>query len=181
MTRALLTLFLFSLGLVALIGCGEPDAASTGASLGETRVGAVRDARLRALPASAQEVVSRSRLPLLVPRDPQLLSTAVVTAGPRWIALSAAGEGFTVALHGTNQAPFEIAEETPPASPNDTVRGAPAVVSENDGIRTATWDEAGMAWALDVECHDVEQDARCADDTYLRSLAEQLELIGGGP
>lgn len=176
MTRALLML-----SVVALIGCGDPEAGATGASLGETRVAAERDARLAALPASSQEVVSRSRLPLLVPRDPALLSTAIVTAGPRWIALSASGEGFTVALHGTNQAPFEIAEETPPSAPNDTVRGAPAVVSQNDGIRTATWDEAGMAWALDVECYDVEQDAHCADDAYLRSLAEQLELIGGGP
>ena len=32
-----------------------------------------------------------------------------------------------------------------------------------EGIRTATWDEGGFAWALDVECEDVYHDARCAD------------------
>lgn len=169
---------------LSLAACGESAPRASEGALNETtpeRAATVIDhPRLALLPAESAAVLRASRLPMLLPRDPALLAGAVVTAGPRFTALSAQGEGFSVSVAGTD-ARHELAEEMPPPEPRDQVRGRPATFTVNDGIRTVSWDEASVAWALDVECFDVERDARCASDDYLRELAESLALVGGGP
>lgn len=171
-----------AIAMVFLAACGG-DVATAPSELNETAPGLaqpIEHPRLALLPAASQDVLQSSRLPILLPRDPALLASAIVTAGPSFTALSAQGEGFSVSIAGTDRR-HEIAEETPPPDPTDQVRGQPATFTVNDGIRTVTWDEASVAWAVDVECFDVESDARCTSDDYLRSLAESLELVGGGP
>lgn len=177
-----------ALALLAL-GCGEVSSEVSGApsALGEDPTQAVapsaavvESARVALLPEASQDVVRRARLPLLLPRDPALLARAIVTAGPRFSALSAQGEGWSLSISGTDHR-HALAEELPPPTPRDQVRGAPAIFTENDGIRTVTWDEAGMAWAVDVECFEAESDPRCTGDDFVRALAESLELVGGGP
>lgn len=178
MSRAVILLAL------SLAACGEAAPRASEGALNETSPGptvpVLEHPRLALLPAESAAVLRASRLPMLLPSDPALLERAIVTAGPRFAALSAQGEGFSVSIAGTD-ARHELAEELPPPEPRDQVRGRPATFTVNDGIRTASWDEASVAWALDVECFEVESDARCASDDYLRELAEGLALVGGGP
>ncbi len=172
---------------LALFACSDPSEASRAPSaLGEDPTQAAppvvveESARVALLPPASQDTVRRARLPLLLPRDPALLASAIVTAGPRFSALSAQGEGWSLSISGTDHR-HELAEELPPPPPVDQVRGAPAIFTENDGIRTVSWDEAGMAWSVDVECFEAETDPRCTGDDFVRALAESLELVGGGP
>lgn len=177
------------LGCIAALALGCTDVSGAPSGLGEdpTRGGdpgpaqvVAESPRIALLPPASQEAVRRARLPLLLPEDRALLGNAIVTSGPRFSALSAQGDGWSLSISGTDHR-HELAEELPPPEPADRVRGVPAIFTENDGIRTVTWDEAGLAWAVDVECYDVENDARCANDDFLRSLTESLELVGGGP
>src|SRR5438128_9211449 len=46
----------------------------------------------------------------------------------------------------------ESSTETAPRTPAGTLRGVPIFVTENEGIKTATWIEKGTAFALDIEC-----------------------------
>lgn len=174
MKRALLV-------LVALAaGCNDVAPAPSG--LNETTRPAVvpESPRVALLPADSREVVRTSRLPLLLPRDPALLSSAIVTSGPHFSALSVQLGGLSVSISGTDVR-HDLAEEEPPLPAPHQVRGRPATFTVNDGIRSVSWDEANVAWIVDVECYDVEGDARCADDDYLTALTESLELVGGVP
>ena len=55
----------------------------------------------------------------------------------------------------------EASIEAPAGTPAGTLRGVPVYVTENEGIKTATWIEKGTAYALDIECTSV-RDQRCA-------------------
>jgi len=172
------------LGLLVLsasaVGCGSTEIAYV-APLEEvvpTRSPEVVTDRLTALPAEARRAVEASRLPILLPEDPSLLASAIVTSGAHFIAWSAEGDDVHVSLQGTDFR-WRVGTEPAPLPGTDQVRGRIAVVSENEGIQTATWDEDGVAWALDVECAEVYDDARCTEQSYVRALAETLQGFGG--
>jgi hypothetical protein len=169
----------FFIALVLLGACTE---APRGAhqALGETEQVPVATPRVDALAPEARAAIDQSRLPILLPSDPAFLRAAIITHGPHFSALSSSHDSITLSVAATD-ARFENAEEMAPMQPVDQVRGQPATFAVNDMIRTVSWDEAGLAWAVDVECADPERDARCASDDYLRSIVEGLELAGGGP
>lgn len=155
------------------------DVASTNHDLDQTHP-TIATPRVDALSPEARAAIDQARLPIFLPRDPAFLRAAVITHGPHFSALGASHDGITLSIAATD-ARFENAEEIAPPPPTDQVRGQPATFTQNDLIRTVAWDEAGLAWAVDVECADPERDARCASDDYLRSIVESLELAGGGP
>lgn len=130
--------------------------------------------RFEALSPDAQRAIESSRLPILLPENPALLASVLVTTGPHFVAWAAQGDGVHVSLHGTDHR-WRVGTEAPPAPEPDQVRGMRAVVSQNEGIQTATWDEGGVAWALDLECAQAYRDARCAEPSYVRALAETLQ------
>ena len=169
--------------LVALAGCSTEDPAWASADLDEVAAAPstapVLTDRVARLDPESRATVEASRLPILLPADEALLDTAVVTSGPHFIAWGGQADGVFVSVHGTDHRWTVGREEPTEMPPADLVRGRPGLVTENEGIRIATWDEGGIAWALDVECEQVERDARCADDSYVRALAESLELHGG--
>lgn len=65
----------------------------------------------------------------------------------------------------------------PPARPNTRVRGVDGNVTENEGIRSATWIEHGVAYTADLECADPEAPA-CSDEGLV-ALVDALVYIGG--
>lgn len=172
------------LGLLVLsasaVGCGNTEIAYV-APLEEvvpTRSTDVVVDRLAALPGEARRSIGASRLPILLPEDPALLASTIVTSGAHFVAWSAEGDGLHISLHGTDYR-WRVGTDAAPPPGTDQVRGRLAVVSENEGIQTATWDEDGLAWALDVECEQVYDDARCTEQSYVRALAETLQGFGG--
>lgn len=131
-----------------------------------------------ALPPRAQEALARASLPVLAPPHKELLASSSLVAKNHWFALSAHGDGFSIALHGSKAA--KVIPHIPPAEGDTEVRpGAKGFVTQNEGVWTARWIEGGVAYSLDLECQSPAH-ARCADEREVLALARALVHVGGG-
>ena len=133
--------------------------------------------RLAMLPAVSLAEIAVSPVPVLLPESPDLMARALVTTGPHWFAASISEEGHSIAINAT-RVMYETAqiEEVPP--PADRVRGIPARVSASEGILSVSWEEFGISYLLRIGC-DTPENPRCANDDYLRAVAESLTFMGG--
>jgi hypothetical protein len=138
----------------------------------------VTSAALSRLPTKAAEKIARSRVPVLVPANDDLLARGVVMVEPMFYAFAAAVDGVNVSVQGTR---FEHASgNVAPFERKDTLRGHPAIVTETDAIWTASWTENGFAYVVSVECARAE-DARCQSKAFVRDLVDRLVFVGGAP
>ncbi len=128
---------------------------------------------LAALSQGSRDAVSRAPLPVLLFGDPATAAASVVTAGPEWYAISARVGERTLSLHVVRDASNGAA----PLGHSERVRGAPAMVLFNEGVRSVTWSEAGATYALEVECYQPFEDRACTQSTYVLGLAESLVRV----
>jgi hypothetical protein len=144
---------------------------------------AVDEGALSALPEPQRARLATSPVPVLVPHDAALLANAEVVVKPTFFALSTktADRTLTVSLSATTVVHHRPG--LPRALGDQRVRGdRPAWITENEAIRSVTWSENGVSYVLELECSAPSTDARCADDSALRALAESLVYVGGaGP
>ena len=146
-----------------------------GALFSLARSAAKTDGEVRAL-------VSRSPVPVLVPKDLRLGSTTLVVEGEYFALTGRVDEATsraTVSIQGTRAAHrYEGVE--PASGTRDLARGATVrgFVTINEGIRNASWIENGTAYSVDVECSE-HTDLRCKSDDFLLSIVAQLTFVGG--
>lgn len=133
-------------------------------------------ALLGALGAEARAKVSRAPVPVLVPRGDDLVAASLVVE-PEFYAFSHRRDGLTVAVQATRREHRH--EGVGPIRGDRPLRGTMGFVTENEGIRSASWRENGVAYSVDLEC-ETPTDARCADDTLVTSIVEGLSFVGGG-
>jgi hypothetical protein len=142
---------------------------------------AIDVASLGQLSASAREAVTRSSLPVLLPKRSALLERAVVMPAAQYTAVSIPADdrnhGVTISLQA-NRIAHRYAE-LPPALGRDVVRGHDAWITRNEGIWSASWTEHGVHYVLELECARPGDDPRCENDAALRALAEELVFVGG--
>ena len=111
--------------------------------------------------------------------------SAVVTAGPHFYAVSLHRDGHSLVLHGVDQVHAQVldegATEAPggPGGANSSVRGRPATILVNEGIRSVAWEEDGVFWSVEVECDRPFEDSRCTQDAYLLREADALVTLRG--
>lgn len=122
----------------------------------------------------SRTIADRAPVPVLVPRA--LAAKATVMSEASWAAVHIGHDGLTITIQASNLAFFH--DEVPPLQANKTVRGAPAWVTENESIWSASWHEHGVAFTMEVECARPDE-PRCADDTTLIALANDLVAVGG--
>jgi len=141
-----------------------------------------QDVRARA-PAALLEAIARSPVPVLVPGDPAWLARArlYVPEDPRAFGYAFAGsdgDGPEDARHLSVQA-SRIATLVPHIGRirGDAVRSGEGSFSVNEGVRTASWIEHGVAYSLDLECFDPA--APTCDEATLRELVAGLVYVGG--
>jgi hypothetical protein len=130
--------------------------------------------RLDRLPADARARVRDSSVPVLLPRDLDV-AQAKLMVEPAFTALHVPGDGITISLHTarvTHPQPAGLAMDK-----LRPIRGGTGFVTVNEGVRTATWVEGGVSYALDLECAAA-ADPRCASDDYLLSLVAGLAQVG---
>lgn len=132
--------------------------------------------------AALRAAIARSPVPVLMPADPSWLARAGLyvaedpqTFGYAFTATRDDGDG---ARHLSVQA-SRFATLLPHIG---RVRGRPVrsgegFLSVNEGVRTASWIEHGVAYSLELECFDPEA-ANC-DDAALRELVAGLVYVGG--
>jgi hypothetical protein len=123
----------------------------------------------------ARAAIARSPVPVLAPTRVRIASPTLVVESA-YYALSGKDGGATIAIQGTR--PALRYENLPPVPGNRELRGLRGFVGVNEGIRTATWMEHGVAYSVDVECQDA-RDERCTSEIYLLELVEGLAFAGG--
>lgn len=133
-------------------------------------------AALAALAPDARQAVTRATMPVLALADARFATQAFVVE-PAFYAQSAKANGLTIAIQGTK--PSVRVDGVPATTGDRRVRGGAGFVSENEGIRTATFVENGIAYAVDVEC-ERRDDTRCTEDTFVLEIASALAYVGGG-
>jgi hypothetical protein len=119
--------------------------------------------------------VAGSPVPVLVPSSVRLESATLVVEG-EFYSLTGRANGAKITIQGTRAA--KTYEHIPPAAGNRDLTRARGFVSMNEGIRTASWIENGAAYAVDVECADLE-DSRCAAEGFITALVARLAYVGG--
>jgi hypothetical protein len=149
----------------------------TAASVDQTALGAMS--------ADASGQVGESPVPVLVPTDRQILAASRVSIGASHYTLASSTNGLTVSVQASSTPKESPASAGPSpaglAPPGQFKAGDRQVsITENEGIRVATWFENGVAYSADVECATT-TDARCKDNTYLLSLVRDLVFAGGRP
>lgn len=155
---------------------GDVAAADVVATVDWVAAGAPDAAVRGRLGAEALRAVDEAPVPVLVPRWEDALSRAVVLSKTAYYAFSFRDEGVTVSLSGNGVA--KVYPHIAPHPGTTRLRGRGGFVSQNEGIWAARWVEGGVAYALDVECA-ANDDPRCADERYVRELAEGLAYVGG--
>ncbi|KYF82529.1 hypothetical protein BE11_06800 [Sorangium cellulosum] len=131
---------------------------------------------LAALPRTAAHAARTSQVPVLVPSRRELLAAPVIVAKDHWTSFWAKTESIAVSLTMTRLS--RKYPGIPPLRGAHSVRGEPAFVTANEGIWSASWNENGVSYALDVECASPEAPA-CASDALVRELAAELVYVGG--
>ncbi|WP_437731635.1 hypothetical protein [Sorangium sp. So ce1335] len=134
-----------------------------------------RDA-LAALPRAAAHAAQASQVPVLVPPRRDLLAAPVIVARDHWTSFWARTESLTVSVTMTRLS--RKYPSIPSIRGAHAVRGAPAFITANEGIWSASWIENGVSYALDIECASPEAPA-CASDALVRELASELVYVGG--
>jgi hypothetical protein len=124
----------------------------------------------------ATELVARSPVPVLAPTSVTLERPTFVV-GAEYYALTGRVSGTTIAIQGTRAA--HRYEGIGPIPGDRTLRGMRGFVSINEGIRTTSWMEGGVAYSVDIECADP-NDARCASETFALDVVEHLGFAGAG-
>jgi hypothetical protein len=133
-------------------------------------------AALASLPPPVAARVRGSPVPVLVPRRPELLAAPVIVTKEHWTSFWARTPEITVSIHATRLA--QRYDHIPPFRSKRRVRGAPALITQNEGIWSAAWSENGVTYTLDLECASPDA-APCASDALLLEIAEELVYVGG--
>jgi hypothetical protein len=137
-------------------------------------------------PAALRAAVERSPVPVLVPADPSWLARASLYVPDEPQAYGYAFAGTLVDPKGERHLSVmasRFATLLPHLLPRTSqvrgsaVRSGEGFFSVNEGVRTASWIEHGVAYTLDLECFDPEA-ANC-DDATLRQLVAALVYVGG--
>src|SRR5262245_45391715 len=112
-------------------------------------------AETAAAPAAPQAPAPPARVAVLVPPPSaaqKQAESSVAVEDTHYTFTQPSDAGMTLSLTGSvaTTARSESAAAATTQAPAGTVRGVPVYVSENEGIKTATWMENGTAYALDL-------------------------------
>lgn len=109
--------------------------------------------------------------PLLLPEGHNASST--VTSGRGFFAVSGRDGEISLYLHATDVV-HHAGDGMEFREREHEVRGQPALMLVNEGIRSLTWEEGRTSYVLEVECHRPFEDGRCTEGAFLLELAQQL-------
>lgn len=124
----------------------------------------------------ARQAIGQSPVPVLLPRQPQLLETAVVLVGDGWYTATMSDDRHRVFVRGTRVArPMDWSDRERRAlkERKDDVR-----ITRTDGILSAHFSLAGCAYNIEVECKQAD-DTLCTDDARVVELQKAFGLAGG--
>lgn len=126
------------------------------------------------LEADVLAAVDRASAPVLAPRAWSVVK--VIPLAKAGFSLIARDGDAKLVLQSSKIA--HLYEDLPSAAPRAEIRGVAGTLTVNEGIRSASWVEGGVAYTADLECGDAEAPA-CASDEGFSALLEGLVYVGG--
>lgn len=132
---------------------------------------------LAVMTQEAQAQIASAPVLVLAPSDPAILTQATVTTGNGYYSLSAQLDGVSVVVQGSPIPPGAVTVATAPVSSN-RIGNRQVFTTLNEGIRSATWIDAGVAYSMDIECAKP-SDERCSSEAYVFTLVNSLTALGG--
>lgn len=134
------------------------------------------DERALASLGDARSQLSRSPVPVLAPSSDLALERPTVIVEGEYYVITARNHGATISIQGTRAA--RRYEGVDPHPGNKPLRQGTGFVTVNEGIRSASFIENGVAYSVDVECAS-NTDARCTSETFITELTNGLVFVGG--
>jgi hypothetical protein len=135
------------------------------------------DERALASLGDARSQLSRSPVPVLAPSSDLVLERPTVIVEGEYYVITARNHGATISIQGTRAA--HRYDGVAPHPGNKSLRKGSGFVTINEGIRSASFVENGVAYSVDVECAS-NADVRCTGDAFVTELTNQLVYVGGG-
>ena len=130
-----------------------------------------------ALNSTQRDAIASTTLPVLLPSDPLMLSSAAFTTGDLWYSAAMRTTGahtFIMGSRGEFPVDLGLTEAQKQQLSNFTVYRTHQIV-------TLSFRMYGAAYRIDVECDKPMDDPRCTQDDYVLELAEGLVMVGGQP
>jgi hypothetical protein len=138
------------------------------------------DERALASLGDSRSQLSRSPVPVLAPKGDGVLDAierpTVIVEGEYYV-ITARNHGATISIQGTRAA--HRYDGVDPHPGNKSLRKGTGFVTVNEGIRSASFIENGVAYSVDVECAE-HTDVRCTSEAFVTELTNQLVYVGGG-
>jgi hypothetical protein len=131
---------------------------------------------LGAFPESERPKLEATNVPVLVPRDTELLKSAFVTMADDWYAVALHDDGANLHIRGTRRA-FDFEGDV--WTDKEKGIGDNYTLTRTHQIVTVAFGSFGAAYTVDVECSRPMDDTRCTDDDYALELANSLAVAGG--
>ncbi len=123
-----------------------------------------------------RDALTRAPLPVLVPRNEEMLRSAELYQGEHWIAIATKTDEVAVSLNASGRARvYPHISRTP--LPH-MVRGGEGLITQNETIWSASWIENGVAYDLSVECVSPTM-PQCQDSSFTEDLVSSLAFVGG--
>ena len=139
--------------------------------------GTVDRTALEALPSEARRVVPTSPVPVLVPTR-FTLTDVVLMVDEEYYALSAKMESRRQHSRPGHARALQVRGHRAGAREDARSGGLLGHVTENEGIRVASWMEHETAYSVDLECRSP-TDAPCQNDKLVLEIANSLVHVGG--
>ena len=136
----------------------------------------VVDARALEQLGDARSQLARSPVPVLAPNAEVRLERPTIVVEGEFYSITGRVAGATINIQGTRAA--HDYEGVAPHPGNRALRSGKGFVTENEGIRSASFMENGAAYSVDVECASAD-DARCKNDGFVVALVNRLVYVGG--
>lgn len=128
-----------------------------------------------------RQAIDTLRLPVLLPKDPDLASSLRLFPRGDSYTVSAKLARFAFTLTGSRQAfhlPPDAVKTLPPGGLKSRVPadGILVEVNESGGIDVSQT-RFGVHYSISLECADGQKDQRCANDRYVRGLISRLTVV----
>lgn len=126
------------------------------------------------LDPEVQRAVEASPVPVLVPPGPWLEGLVLIPLGDQGYSLRARAGKSKLILQASKRA--RLYPDMPGAKGTHALRGGRGELTTNEGIRSASWIEAGVAFTADLECGDAEA-AECRSNEGFTALLDRLVFV----
>jgi len=137
--------------------------------------------RAELTPRLSQMDMSRCRVPILLPKAPEMMTAVEVYPQSNFYSAFVRRGPRSVEIMGTRVVRTGEAMRRMSRPMMTLRRDDGYIIYRNDYGIELTFTRYGVAYALSVQCEEPGQDPHCTDESYIRGIAETLSYVGGRP